>query len=414
MARTTRRRSARPRSRPAAGRAAAACSGATASTACSCCEPCRQVHTFGMRFPIDVAFCAADGRVLRVVADDGPGRVSRVVWRARFVLEARSRRCSAAGACIPATSSVDRASAASGRVQHRERGRRSGAGGDADRQPRRPVAARGRGAARRRRDRGRGHPADPGAAHATRASAPAAGSVAVHAHNERARGAELVDRDPWRRDGRVTSPTPGCRASPTPASELVRACVDAGLAVEVVPGPSAALTALVLSGFPTGALRVRGVPAPEGREPRATGSTSLASEARTVVLLRGARPGRRDARRPRRGLRPDRLVAVARELTKLHEEVWRGTLADAVAPRRTDRAARRARDRARGAAAEVPERDPTTPSSTPRSTRRWPPARRPATPRPTSPAASACRAAPRRRSRRSADACRAPERMREE
>jgi hypothetical protein len=48
--------------------------------------PCRQVHTFGMRFPIDVAFVARDGRVLRVVTMR-PGRVSRVVWRSRYVLE---------------------------------------------------------------------------------------------------------------------------------------------------------------------------------------------------------------------------------------------------------------------------------------------------------------------------------------
>jgi uncharacterized membrane protein (UPF0127 family) len=47
----------------------------------------RQVHTIGMRFPIDVAFCAADGTVLHVAAMR-PGRVSRVVCRARFVVEA--------------------------------------------------------------------------------------------------------------------------------------------------------------------------------------------------------------------------------------------------------------------------------------------------------------------------------------
>jgi uncharacterized protein len=50
-------------------------------------RPCRQVHTFGMRFAIDVAFCARDGRVLRVTSMR-PGRVSRIVWRARFVVEA--------------------------------------------------------------------------------------------------------------------------------------------------------------------------------------------------------------------------------------------------------------------------------------------------------------------------------------
>ncbi|MFA5882884.1 MAG: DUF192 domain-containing protein [Acidimicrobiia bacterium] len=51
--------------------------------------PCRQVHTIGMRFAIDVAFCAADGRVLRV-ATMQPGRVSRPVVRARVVLEAEA------------------------------------------------------------------------------------------------------------------------------------------------------------------------------------------------------------------------------------------------------------------------------------------------------------------------------------
>jgi uncharacterized membrane protein (UPF0127 family) len=52
-------------------------------------RPCRQVHTLGMRFAIDVAFCAADGRVLRT-ATLRPWRVSPLVWRARFVVEAEA------------------------------------------------------------------------------------------------------------------------------------------------------------------------------------------------------------------------------------------------------------------------------------------------------------------------------------
>jgi uncharacterized membrane protein (UPF0127 family) len=48
---------------------------------------CRQVHTFGMRFPIDVAFCDCDGLVLRTRTVP-PWRVTRVVWRAGFVVEA--------------------------------------------------------------------------------------------------------------------------------------------------------------------------------------------------------------------------------------------------------------------------------------------------------------------------------------
>jgi uncharacterized membrane protein (UPF0127 family) len=50
-------------------------------------RPCRQVHTFGMRFPLDVAFCDRSGVVLRVVTLS-PGRLSRPVWRAGFVVEA--------------------------------------------------------------------------------------------------------------------------------------------------------------------------------------------------------------------------------------------------------------------------------------------------------------------------------------
>lgn len=52
-------------------------------------RPCRQVHTLAMRFPIDVVWCADDGRVVRA-ATLKPWRVSRAVWKARFVIEAES------------------------------------------------------------------------------------------------------------------------------------------------------------------------------------------------------------------------------------------------------------------------------------------------------------------------------------
>lgn len=50
-------------------------------------RPCRQVHSFGMRFPVDVVWCDGDGRVLRIAALP-PQRMTRPVWRARMVLEA--------------------------------------------------------------------------------------------------------------------------------------------------------------------------------------------------------------------------------------------------------------------------------------------------------------------------------------
>jgi uncharacterized membrane protein (UPF0127 family) len=52
-------------------------------------RPCRQVHTFGMRFPIDVAFCDRSGLVLHLCTL-APRRVSRPVWRSSLVIEARA------------------------------------------------------------------------------------------------------------------------------------------------------------------------------------------------------------------------------------------------------------------------------------------------------------------------------------
>ena len=50
-------------------------------------RPCRQIHTLGMRFSIDVAFCGRDGVVLRTMTVP-PWRLTRVVWRSGFVVEA--------------------------------------------------------------------------------------------------------------------------------------------------------------------------------------------------------------------------------------------------------------------------------------------------------------------------------------
>jgi uncharacterized membrane protein (UPF0127 family) len=61
-------------------------------------RPCRQVHTFGMRVPIDVLWCDADGRVLRV-ATVRPARITRLVLRSRFVVEADAGAATRWGLC---------------------------------------------------------------------------------------------------------------------------------------------------------------------------------------------------------------------------------------------------------------------------------------------------------------------------
>jgi 16S rRNA (cytidine1402-2'-O)-methyltransferase len=115
-----------------------------------------------------------------------------------------------------------------------------------------------------------------------------------------------------------------------PGFRLVRACVDAGIDVTVVPGPSAVLAALVLSGLPTDRFAFEGFLPRRASERRAR-LAALAAEPRTIVLFES--PARLAALlRDARDEFGDRRVAVARELTKLHEEVLRGSIAEVLAP----------------------------------------------------------------------------------
>ena len=110
-----------------------------------------------------------------------------------------------------------------------------------------------------------------------------------------------------------------------PGFRLVRAAVELGIRVEVVPGPSAAIAALVASGFPTSSFTFLGFPPARGQD-RREWMTALAREPRTCVFFEA--PHR--IRPTLEGLRQelgDREVAVAREMTKVHEEVIRGTVA---------------------------------------------------------------------------------------
>ena len=118
-----------------------------------------------------------------------------------------------------------------------------------------------------------------------------------------------------------------------PGYRLIRACLERGLDVEVLPGPSAVTTALVASGLPADRWRF------EGFLPRRAGELErVLSSPETVVAFESPRrlPASLSALA---ALAPDRQAAVCRELTKLHEEVARGTLGEL---------ARRFRDEAKG------------------------------------------------------------------
>jgi len=113
-----------------------------------------------------------------------------------------------------------------------------------------------------------------------------------------------------------------------PGERLARAARDAGHAVTVAPGASAAVGALVVSGLPAGRFVFEGF-LPRSGSGRRQRLAELVHERRTIVLYEAPHRLARTLADLAGTLGPDRDVAVVRELTKLHEEVWRGSLAHA-------------------------------------------------------------------------------------
>ena len=114
-----------------------------------------------------------------------------------------------------------------------------------------------------------------------------------------------------------------------PGERLVAAATAAGIDVEVVPGASAAISALVVSGLPTGRFAFEGFLARRGSG-RSERIEALRAEQRTTILYEAPHRVRQTVAELADALGPLRRVAIVRELTKLHEEVWRGTLGGAV------------------------------------------------------------------------------------
>jgi 16S rRNA (cytidine1402-2'-O)-methyltransferase len=149
--------------------------------------------------------------------------------------------------------------------------------------------------------------------------------VSYHEHNEKGRAAELVRR---MREGAVVAlvSDAGMPLISDPGFLLVRGCVAAGLPVEVLPGPSAAITALVASGLPADEWHFHGfLPRKKGDLRRVLtepGGTLVAFESPRRVAATLALLAEVD---------PDREVAVCRELTKAHEEIVRGSATELAA-----------------------------------------------------------------------------------
>ncbi|MEX0848114.1 MAG: 16S rRNA (cytidine(1402)-2'-O)-methyltransferase, partial [Ilumatobacteraceae bacterium] len=113
-----------------------------------------------------------------------------------------------------------------------------------------------------------------------------------------------------------------------PGERLVRAAVDHGHRVSAVPGPAALIMALVISGFDTTRFVFEGF-VPRSGSDRTRRLADVATERRTTILYEAPHRVARTITDLVTHCGPDRRVVLARELTKLHEEVWRGTLAEA-------------------------------------------------------------------------------------
>ncbi|MGV0715959.1 16S rRNA (cytidine(1402)-2'-O)-methyltransferase [Mycolicibacterium sp. XJ662] len=112
-----------------------------------------------------------------------------------------------------------------------------------------------------------------------------------------------------------------------PGYRLVAACIDAGLPVSCLPGPSAVTTALAVSGLPADRFCFEGF-APRKQAARRTWLTTLAVEQRTCVFFESPRRLAATLTDAVDVLGAERRAVVCRELTKTHEEVLRGSLAE--------------------------------------------------------------------------------------
>lgn len=147
--------------------------------------------------------------------------------------------------------------------------------------------------------------------------------IALHDHNEKARAAELVELA--RATDVLLLSDAGMPTISDPGFGVVATAADAGVAVSVLPGPSAVLAALAVSGLPTDRFTFEGfVPRKAGE--RRGALSALRAESRTMVFFES--PGRcaQTLADMAEVLGADRAAAVCRELTKLHEEVRRGSL----------------------------------------------------------------------------------------
>lgn len=153
--------------------------------------------------------------------------------------------------------------------------------------------------------------------------------VSYYEHNLRQRGQEILRRLEAGETAAVVSDA-GMPCISDPGEDLVRLCAQAGVEVQVIPGPSAAVSALAVSGLPTSRFTFEGFLS-TNRKNRGEHLDSLKQERRTMIFYEAPHKLPTTLEDLKEAFGGDRRIALCRELTKLHEQVLRMNLEQAAA-----------------------------------------------------------------------------------
>lgn len=151
--------------------------------------------------------------------------------------------------------------------------------------------------------------------------------LSYYEHNKRTRGGEILRRLEAGENCALVSDA-GMPSISDPGEDMTALCVEHGIPVTVVPGPCAAITALALSGLPAGRFCFEGFLS-TGKKSRREHLEALAGEERTMIFYEAPHKLRATLSDFCTQFGEDRVIVLARELTKLHEQVQRMTLKEA-------------------------------------------------------------------------------------
>ncbi|AFY41562.1 16S rRNA (cytidine(1402)-2'-O)-methyltransferase [Nostoc sp. PCC 7107] len=153
--------------------------------------------------------------------------------------------------------------------------------------------------------------------------------LSYHEHNRNSRIPEILEHLSHGKAIALVSDA-GMPGISDPGYELIKACIDADINVVPIPGASAAITALSAAGLPTDKFTFEGFLPPKTQQRREHLET-LQTEARTLIFYESPHRLPATLQDLAEVFGSDRQIVLARELTKLYEEFWRGTIADAIA-----------------------------------------------------------------------------------